>query len=301
MHRIPALAASLMVVASTASAVPFQPQNAPASGVYDQVLDNPQKPLYGLEWVNLFESDVDDFGDTTVNELKGHWEFAYYRIPDVGHVAVAIDTHLTLFQDSAGIALPDELLKLALDGTLTWRTDHGVAYELGFEPGLYSDFEDFGTDGFAFPFSVRAVRSFLPELSGVAGLEIRPEFDTVVRPHIWIAWLVSDYVWLQLMIPESRAVWTVNSNLRAHFGVEWNSVDYHLGDQPGLDRDQISMEDIRFALGLSFQMSDLHHFTIEVGQAIERSIDFEDDAEVLPSDFDFEDAAFLRFSLGGPF
>jgi hypothetical protein len=290
-----------MAIATVASAVPFQREDTGGALVYDQVLDNPQEPLYGIELVNIFESTIEGFGDTTINEFAGHWEFAYYRIPDMGHVAVGVAAQLTLFQDSAGVSLPDELLKLALDGTLTWRTDFGVAYEFGFQPGLYTDFEDFDLEGLAFPFSISVIRSFMPELSGVAGLEIRPQFETVVRPRLGITWAAGDTVWMQIMIPESRAVWAVDDLWRAHVSAEWNSVDYRIGDKQSLNRDSIAVEDIRLAIGVTYQMSDLHHFTVELGQSIDRTFDFDNATPGLPSDFDIDDTAFLRFMLGGPF
>ena len=301
MHKFLILVGLTMALSSTASAVPFQRQDAGGSSGFDQILDNPQEPLYGVELVNLFESTVEGFGDTTINEIGGNWEFAYYRIPNMGHLAAALAAQFTIFQDSAGVALPDEVLKLALAGTLTWRADRGLAYELGFQPGLYTDVEDFGFDALAFPFSVSVIRSFAPDLSGVAGLEIRPEFITVVRPLLGITWAASDYVWMQIMIPESRAVWGINDRWRTHLSAEWNNVDYRVGDKDGLSREGISLEDIRFAVGVTYQMSDLHHFTVELGRSTHRSVEFETGPPGRPADFDLDDTGFIRFVLGGPF
>lgn len=300
-YIFPAILAAVLLPATHSSAVPFQEGGAGAAAPYCQIADNRQDPMYSLSLADLFEEKIEGFGDTSVLELKADWEFAYYRSPEHGDISMGLDVQLTYFADSAGVQLPDQLLKLAVDSALTWRGAAGYSYRFEIAPGVYSDLEELNFSALSFPFALSAIRAFTPQVSGLVGLELRPEWDLVVKPRLGIAWEVSPTLWVQAMIPESRVIWAATDNWQVYGGIVWNNVDYELREKGGLDRGRLTVEDIRMTLGVMQQVSSGHHLSVEIGQSVERDLEFEQGTESIPASLNIDDAFFFGLILGGPF
>lgn len=276
-------------------------QEEAGQAAYCQILDNVAGPLYEAGLTYVADSDFEDYGGSSMVELDGDWDFAYYRNVLRGDIDLSLRFRTILFVDSAGLELPDQVLRLSCDAGWTWRYANGNAFQLRLEPGLYSDVEEIDGDAFAMPVSLALVRNFGSRLSSIGGVQIRIGFEREIMPIVGLAWEASNAVRVEAGLPESRLTWFVNRDWSAHLGLDWENTSYNLREKGMFGRDGITIEDLRVFAGLAHRISDRTQLSAEIGRALSRSVEFEYGAEGQDSVIDIDEALFVRFALGGYF
>jgi len=268
---------------------------------YCQILDAVTDPVYEVGFAYLGESRFDGYGKSVMIELDADWNFAYFRDVLRGDIELDLDFLSVVIFKSAGLQLPDQVAKIAVDAGWTWRYEGGSALQVRAAPGIYSDIEEIDGDMFFVPLSCSMIQVLGPEWSGIAGIELRPGFERTIMPILGLAWEVREDLRLELRVPESKCVWYINRDWITHFGFEWQSTSFSLREHGSNGRDMITLEDLRAFLGLTHSISDQFRVTGEIGRSFGRSVEFEHDALGLDNNIDIDRAWFVRFALGGPF
>ena len=246
-----------------------------------QIVDVPFDPVVELSVGFIPSSVVEGHGDVSMTEISAHWAFAH-------------------FSDSAGIDLPGQLSRIALDAGWTGRFADGYSIQARILPGIYNDFREFGGDAFYMPVSVAVVKSFDSKLSGIFGVEVRPGFDQQIMPLIGVGCMLNDRTRLDARLPESRIVYCLGRGWSTHAGFIWQNMSYGIHpDDSGVN--QMTVEDFRFFCGTTFRLSDNLQFSGEIGRALGRNIEYENTDSNAGDKFDIEDAMLVRFTFGGPF
>jgi hypothetical protein len=294
---IPALAVVLLCALSYCPAEWFWEEQVN----YCQILDAASAPMHEAEITLLPDSRFGDYGKSTMLELQGHLEFAYFRDIAGGNVDVDLRVLATLFYGSAGLQLPDQLAQIAADAGWTRRCENGLAFQVRAAPGVYSDIEKIALDVLFMPVSCAIIRAFSPELSGKVGLQMRPGFDRTIMPLVGVTWEPREDILLEAHLPRSRLLYFMQDDMYAHAGLEWNNTSYRLREKGSYDRDMVTLEDFRLSFGLTRRMSDELSLTGEIGRAFDRRIRFKESADSLDDDMSIRSALFLGITLGGPF
>jgi hypothetical protein len=257
-----------------------------------QILDK-IVPTYSLSLSYLPNSDFEGAGDTDMIEMRAAWEFAYFRNVLGGDMDLHAEFEDTVFPSGAGVNMPSQAGIVALDAGWTWRYANGVSLQTRLAPGFYTDMDESGSDAFSMPVSVMVIRSFNRHISGLAGLEYRADFDTVVIPIFGIEWEISEMFRVEARIPESRLVCYMNPDWTAYGTFAWRNTSFMLEDS----REMMTLEDFRTTFGLSYRLSDTFMLAGELGRAFNRSVEFDEGGR----ETDIDRTLFLRVGISGPF
>jgi hypothetical protein len=263
----------------------------PVGGTF---LDSEPRPAYEASLTWMGQAAVEDAGDTAVLELAADWELAFFKNVLGGDLDIAVAAALLMFTDSTDAELPNQLGVIALDVGAIWRYVDGTSLEVRTRPGFYSDWEVISTDPFYMPFAVTITKSFDPVLSGQLGMEFRPEFERDIWPIIALGWRIHERLHLKAGLPQSRLVFYASSSIVPYIGMDWTSTTYAVQDKGDEDRDDLTVEDLRYYAGLRIALSSEASLVTEVGQSVSRDRTREAKLAV-------DDALYVRIGLQGPF
>lgn len=265
-----------------------------------QILDKACGSQYALSLAYMPESSVKDNGDTSMMELDGTWEFAYYRDVLMADVDLRLDGGVVML-DHANIDLPGELIDLALNAGVTWRYVNNTALQLRTRPGMYSELDGIDGDSFFIPFSGSLIWAVHPELSGSLGVEIRPGFDRAVVPVARVEWEASQDWRMSAGWPASRVTYYGLRDWTLYGAFDWRSDSYSADDRGSVDRERITLEDFRLYAGAAYSLSAELQVVGECGAVLDRSVEFERVAEGLLSENGLDSGLFVRVGVVGPF
>lgn len=278
--------------------------SAGAAGADDyppcQILDKAGGSQYALSLGYVAESRLKDYEKTSLIELQGTWEFAYYRDVLLADVDLRLDGGVTLM-DAGGVDLPDQVLALAVNGGITWRYVNNTALQLRARPGIYSDLSALDADSLYVPFSGSLIWAVHPELSGLVGVEVRPGFERSVLPLARLEWEASADWRVSAGFPRSRVTYYGLRDCALYGGLDWRSDTFSLDDSGEVDREQLTFEDFRLYGGLAYSVSAELQVIGEAGMAFDRSIEFEKAPEDQRRDIDIASDLFVRVGVVGPF
>ena len=263
--------------------------------------DRSLEPGYEVGLAYIERSRFKEYGESSVTEMDARWAFVYFSNMLGGDIDGNLIFHAKFFSGSAGLDLPDQVAVLALDLGWTWRYADKFSLQTRFEPGFYTDVEEFGADAIYYPFSLALARGFTPVLDGVIGVTIRPDFERVVMPIVGVNWEISNLVHLKAQLPESRLEYFVTANWNIYAGFNGENTSYALRKKGGFDREQITIEDLRFFGGLGYRINDELQVALEVGEVFDRDVEFDRAPEGMPADVKIEDAFLFRVAVMGPF
>lgn len=276
---------------------------ASAKGRFKQcpILDQAPDSVYRVSFGYIPDSDATEgggiVGSTDIIEVNGEWAFAYFRDVAHGNIDLNLQFEGTVFHDSLDDRLPSQVGRLALDAGWALRSERGLAFVTRLAPGLYSDFQDLGTEAVYCPVAFSLVRTFRTDFAGMFGVEIRSGFDRVLIPLVGIVWEPDDRVRVDLRCPSSRISWLMSGQWRTHLGLDWENTSYALDDR----REKLTLDYFRAYWGLGYQVSTQLQLAGELGSIFQRSIDFDEDVAPSSDDLDVDDSWFLRLSASAPF
>jgi len=262
---------------------------------YCQILDRQVDPLWEISLGYVALQDVEQAGadDFGLVEWSGRSGLAY--LPTVvGTFDLRTALAFSFFLEDGGVDLPDQTGALSLNATWTYRTEAGFALQLGVDPGLYSDWEDLSGQDVFVPFRVRLIQSFHEQLSGLAGLNVYPEFDRLVDPLVGIRCGINDALLLDTAYPESRLLFAPNPVWQFSVGIEARLYpEFSL--ESGDERDRFMYDEVRWHFQVDRTLWGAVALTARVGEAFAREIDFEDQA----SSADVNDAFYFQVGVAG--
>ncbi len=281
--------AGLAVACAAASAALAEDSGYPFCPVVDQVTE----PLAALELGFVGRGAVERAaGDFGFVEERAHAEIGYYRtgIGDFQFTGF-LRTWLTTGGEIAG--LPDQFGQFGLRARWDLRTYQAFTFRADVMPGLYSDFEDAGTDDIAFPFALSAIQALSDRVAVQAGVSVYPGFDRVADPLVGIRWIATDGLLFDLYYPESRMLWQLAPAWSAALGVAVHRAwEFQLEDAD--PRDRFRYEDTRAYAGVHRLLGDTVEVTFRLGVTFDRRIEFTGGGA---GEQDVDDALFLAFGL----
>jgi hypothetical protein len=257
-----------------------------------QILDNLYEPVYRFRLGAAPRSRFGGRGRSSLIELDADWEMGYLRHVFGGEMDIHSRMRNVVFPDPARIALPLHMMALALDAGWTVRLGEGRALQFRGKPGLYGNFDTLNYDGFFAPFSFCFLKAFHRDLSGEAGLEIRPGFGHAVVPILGFKWEPFPWLGLEPRIPRSRITWFAAPEWSVYLAYEWRSDSYALDDA----RRMATLTDHRLYGGIGHRLSDRMEISLEAGRLRERKLKFKKGGS-----YDVQSATFMRIGIGGPF
>ena len=266
-----------------------------------QILDKAPIPAYSLDLTYVSEGHFDGYGDSSILELDGYLELAYFYDVLSGDLDLNLDFNGTLFLSAAELQLPNQLMALALDTGLTWRYLNGTAIQLRVAPGIYSDVESISFGNWYMPFSLAGIKRFTSTLSGIAGVEIRAGFDRIIMPIAGLVWAPDNSFRLEATLPEAQAIYYWDDIWTSYIGWTWESTTYSIREKSDYDREKITLESYRTFIGTSYAISDQLRLIGEAGITSGRKVIFEETPDDMDDSIDISSDLFIKFGIGGPF
>ncbi len=265
-----------------------------------QILDYTSDPVssVGIEFVQ--SRGFTGYDDSGIISVDGAWKLAYFHDVLLGDIDLSLDMDGTLFLRSADLQLPDQLLALAADVGWTWRYINGTALQLRAAPGIYSDIEELNFRSMAMPVSAAGIMTVAPELSAIAGVEVRAGFERWLMPIFGAVWQPANWLRIEATVPEARLECLWSHLWSSHVSWEWESATYRIREKGDYDRKKITLDSYRTAAGVTYAVSDSLHVTGEIGKRTERSVEFKHAPVGMDEEIDIHDGWFLRVGIGGP-
>ncbi|EIP97076.1 hypothetical protein OpiT1DRAFT_01504 [Opitutaceae bacterium TAV1] len=212
--------------------------------------------------------------------------------------------YLDINTSSAAVALPDELVQVALVIGATWQINPDWELLANVRPGLYGDGEVSDSDRFNVPFNVMARWTVNPALALVFGVRVNPFADDVVMPVASLRWQIDESWLLTAGVPRTEIAYAVNDRLSVFGGVGVNGGTYAT-DDPGIQapagrnlRDtKVDVSEFNASVGATWKLTPRLSLRVEGGYVFEREFDYYDrNVKVEP-----DDAAFVSLSLTASF
>ncbi|BET59674.1 hypothetical protein GEO60473_27140 [Geobacter sp. 60473] len=168
----------------------------------------------------------------------------------------------------------------------------GVDYQLAeqwlmraeLQPGMYGDLKRLDGRYFDAPLLMGFVYLIDADLQWFFGLRADLKSHYPVVPAVGVRWKFDDLWTLNLMLPNPRLEYDVNSKLQAYFGAAILGGTYVVGDHFGDDRGlpqlnnaTLDFTEVRLGPGLSWKARPNLNVDIEAGYVVHRSWDFFDE------------------------
>lgn len=271
------------------------PPQAPAQygADYCQILDRFEEPIWLGYAGYVNKARIQGFDDVGMAEA-GVASGLFYLHTDFGEVDLQAAVDSVFFSGGSDARLPGHVSAARLDLNYVLRFEYGYALRLGVEPGFYSEIAHANTDHIFYPFSIHGLRSFTPNISGLAGLNFYPGFDRLIDPRLGIRWAISDYMMLDLFYPKTEFVFRPTIDWAFRAGVEIREyLEYQLKSTD--DRERLMMDETRIYLGADCLLTDTIQLSVRAGRVVDRNIDF----KRFDLEKKIEDAYFVRIGIGG--
>ncbi|HEY1067286.1 MAG TPA: hypothetical protein VGE52_14290 [Pirellulales bacterium] len=170
-----------------------------------------------------------------------------------------------------------------------WRPQIGqnIALDLGFTPGLYTDFQNTSSDMWRFPAKALVVAQVNPTAQVCFGVIYIDRVDIKLLPAGGVILAPNDFTRYEIYFPRPKAAWRLRQIQQADV---WA---YVLGEYGGgswateLDngiKTRFDNNDFRVALGLEFQTRAATHGFMELGYVFNRELVFESYPSNSPND-----------------
>jgi hypothetical protein len=169
------------------------------------------------------------------------------------------------------------------------------AMDVAVQPGVYSDFEDAGSDALRITGHGLAIYEWSPATKFVLGVAYLDREDVTVLPAGGIIWIPHDAVRFELVAPRPRIAWRVDSYARPH-KMWWAYVAGEFGggeweiERAAGDRDIATLRDYRAIFGLERQVIGGLSTRMEVGYVFGRDLEYRSGR----GDFEPDDTVLLR-------
>ncbi len=259
------------------------------------VLDLRSDPVYTLDLGFVSPADVENGKEFSLMEWDVQTDLLYFREVLLGDLDVRLQLQSAIPLSDGGLMLPDQLLVVAFDNRWTWRYVNDMAFQWRFEPGFYSALDSLSLDSLAMPMTFTGIKTLDSNLSAVAGIALRLEFERVFMPVAGVVWQPSPIFRLEALLPESRLVYHMLPEWAVHARWAWESMTYQMPDDRD-DRKRVTFESILMAIGLTYEINPEFRISGEFGLVNGREIEFGRGGTA-----DVDPAAYLRVGVGGAF
>ena len=246
-------------------------------------------------------------GDVERDGVVGTVEASHYGVsvsaslpaPDTWMLSSEFSWKRHEFDLTGTIPLPDELDEFGINfmamKDLSHEIGEGWSAMAMLSPSFASDSSDFSGDSLSL-FGMLAIgKEVSPNFSWNVGIVGMTRGDMKVLPMLGVHWSFAPDWSLDLGFPETGISYQVSEALRLSLKASFEGGTYYVSEAPapGFGDTYLDYQEIRFGLGVDYQISDKLSIVVEGGMVIDRTFDYyEEDIE-----FEGESAAYGRLSL----
>lgn len=258
-------------------------------GAVAQTITAPRVPVKTSEWRAAFSfsgsSDIAE-GSRALGEIKH--TFAAVD----GSTAVPLDAKSALvlgatwkrFDFSGSRAdVPESLTAFALKLGYARTLSPQWSLRAEIDPGLYSDWEDIGSDDFNVPFGARLLYAQSRELQWGFALFVDPRGGTPVIGGVGARWVFAPNWTLLAFLPEPRVEYDLSPDVTLFAGASLRGGTFRVAEdfgrrrgRPALDNQDIDFREISVGAGARWKLSEGLTLNAGVGWMLDRRFEFED-------------------------
>jgi len=260
-------------------------------------LDGVPESAYRVDLTAFLSADYESAASGSIVELDVDWELAYYQPTEQSVLDVRVAARLTLLSGTGDLDLPSLLLRAALDAGWTWDCAPDYTLAVRAYQGLYTDVSGLSLESLAVPLAVAIERSLHPQLSIIGGFDYRHSFQDAVTLILGADWKINEGSRLRIGIPESRYDLFLSREWSAALGLQWENTSYYMNDTTDL----ITVDDLRWFVGVTRRLSDQLELDIRVGGLLDRTLEFENPNSQGIRDVEISGGTFLSVGVRGPF
>lgn len=275
-----------------------------------QTITSPRGPGGNFDWQSRFSSTAAApiaEGSRPLGDIRHH------------HVAIEGATTLALGRDSAAIIglgwrrfdfsgsvadVPDSLSSLALKLGYSRTLSPKWSLRAEIDPGVYSDFEDVGSDDVSAPFGMRVIYAASRELQWAFALFVDTRSSVPVIGGVGARWQFAPKWTLLAFLPEPRVEYAAAENLTLFAGAGMRGGTFRVAEDFGrrrgrgqLDNQDIDFRELTVGAGARWKISPTLSAGVSLGWMLDRRFEYEDRDLLLNGD----GAPTLQFSLSGSF
>ncbi len=267
------------------------------------ILDGTDAPVIESRFEYFAQTGTKGKSSIWIARWYGRWEGAYFHAVGMGDIDLAVWTDYRHLQRSGGESLPDRTAgvgALALDAGWTWRYINDTALQLRMRPGLYTDFSRLSLRGLYAPVALTGIWRVSDTLSAKAGVDMRLGYQDLWVPLAGIAWEPSDWLRMDLMVPESRLAVRWSPVWRSHLVLGRWSDSYAQTSGLSQSPHRVTFKDYRVTSGVTRMINEELSITFDLGWSYDRRIRF-DGGSGSDRNVYADDTLYMGISLAGPF
>ena len=279
-------------------------------GTQAQTITSPPSPGGNFDWQARFSSG----GSAVIAEGSR-------PLGEMRHQQVAFDgaTTVALGRDSAAIIglgwrrfdftgsvadVPDSLSSLALKlgYSRTFSPQWSLRAEI--DPGVYSDFEDVGSDDVGAPFGVRVIYAASRELQWAFAFFVDTRSSMPVIGGVGARWQFAPQWTLLAFLPEPRVEYAASDTISLYAGAGMRGGTFRVAEDFGrrrgraqLDNQDLDFREITVGVGARWKISPTLSAGASIGWMLDRRFEYEERDLLINGD----GAPSLLFSLSGSF
>lgn len=282
----------------------------PSSGLRAQTITSPRAPGGSFDWQTRFSSagsaDIAE-GSRPLGEMR-HMHFAFEGATTLAlgrDSAAIVGLGWRRFDFSGSVAdVPDSLSSLALKlgYARTFSPQWSLRAEI--DPGVYSDFEDVGSDDVSAPFGLRVMYAASRELQWAFAVFVDPRSSVPVIGGIGARWQFAPQWTLLAFLPEPRVEYAVSERLRLYAGASLRGGTFRVASdfgrrrgRPLLDDQEVDFREITLGMGMRWELSKTLSAGVALGWMLDRRFEYESRDLLLNGD----GAPALSLHLSGSF
>lgn len=282
----------------------------PSGGVLAQTITAPRAPGGNFDWQARFSTagsaDIAE-GSRPLGEMR-HTHFAFEGATTLAlsrDAAAIVGLGWRRFDFSGSVAdVPDSLSSLALKlgYARTFSPQWSLRAEI--DPGIYSDFEDVGSDDVSAPFGLRVMYAASRELQWAFAVFVDPRSSVPVIGGVGARWQFAPQWTLLAFLPEPRVEYAASERLRLHAGASLRGGTFRVAGDFGrrrgramLDDQEIDFREITVGAGARWELSRTLSAGVTLGWMLDRRFEYEGRDLLLNGD----GAPALSFHVSGSF
>jgi hypothetical protein len=275
-----------------------------------QTITSPRGPGGTFDWQSRFSSSGAASiaeGSRPLGEIRHH------------HAAIEGATTLALGRDSAAIIglgwrrfdfsgsvadVPDSLSSLAMKLGYSRTLSPKWSLRAEIDPGVYSDFEDVGSDDVSVPFGMRILYAASRELQWAFALFVDTRSSVPVIGGVGARWQFAPKWTLLAFLPEPRVEYAAADNLTLFAGAGMRGGTFRVAEDFGrrrgrgqLDNQDVDFRELTVGAGARWKISPALSAGVSLGWMLDRRFEYESRDLLLNGD----GAPTLQFSLSGSF
>ena len=238
-------------------------------------------------------------GDVAINESEFKYEYEFKAFGELP-INFSLDVKHTGIDDEVVTELPTRLEHrgLGLGAKFPIPFVDAENYYMGFDifPSFNTDDGDLNSSAFRIPFRTYLIYKPREEFILVAGISVRPEYDTTVLPVLGLIYKLNDRLSFNLASDDPNIDYKLTSKTSVfiEFGYANDEYEVTKGGQRGI---VLKYQELSSGVGVRRQLNEHIKATVSVGGVFNRRLEYEEDTgKVVP-----EPAIYTEAKITGTF